>query len=87
VRVDLGALGFGEGGHLLVKRALRSGSAGEEIEVTGSAPELESHLRAWRRAAGHSLPGRTEGYAALDGALRRFGTLDEFVQATVAQCG
>jgi ABC-type phosphate/phosphonate transport system substrate-binding protein len=33
------------------------------------------------------LPGRTEGYAALDGALRRFGTVDEFVQAMVAQCG
>jgi phosphonate transport system substrate-binding protein len=31
-------------------------------------------------------PGRTEGYAALDVALRRFGTVDEFVKAVVAQC-
>jgi hypothetical protein len=61
VRVDLGALGFGEGGHLLVKRALRTGSAGEEIEVTGSAPELESHLRAWCRAEGHSFRRPEDG--------------------------
>ena len=31
-------------------------------------------------------PGRTEGYAALDAALRRFGTVDEFVKAVVARC-
>jgi ABC-type phosphate/phosphonate transport system substrate-binding protein len=31
-------------------------------------------------------PGRTEGYAALDSALRRFGTVDEFVKAVVANC-
>ena len=49
MQVDLDRLGFDEGGHLLVKRALRCGSVGEEIIVTGSAPELESHLRAWCR--------------------------------------
>jgi ABC-type phosphate/phosphonate transport system substrate-binding protein len=31
-------------------------------------------------------PGRTEGYAALDSALRRFGTVDDFVKAVVARC-
>src|ERR1700722_331496 len=31
-------------------------------------------------------PGRTEGYAALDAALHRFGTVDEFVKAVVAHC-
>jgi phosphonate transport system substrate-binding protein len=31
-------------------------------------------------------PGRTEGYASLDAALRRFGTVDEFVKAVVARC-
>jgi len=31
-------------------------------------------------------PGRTEGYAALDAALCRFGTVDEFVKAVVARC-
>jgi phosphonate transport system substrate-binding protein len=30
--------------------------------------------------------GRTEGYVALDAALRRFGTIDEFVKAVAAQC-
>jgi len=55
VQVDLERLGFDEGGHLLVKPALRRGSVGEEIRVTGSAPELESHLRAWCRSEGHSF--------------------------------
>lgn len=31
-------------------------------------------------------PGRTEGYSALDAALHRFGTVDEFVKAVVARC-
>lgn len=31
-------------------------------------------------------PGRTEGYAALDAALKRFGTVDDFVKAMVARC-
>jgi ABC-type phosphate/phosphonate transport system substrate-binding protein len=31
-------------------------------------------------------PGRTEGYASLDAALRRFGTVDEFVKAVAARC-
>ena len=33
------------------------------------------------------LPGRTSGYAALAGALRRFGSIDGFVRAVAAQCG
>jgi hypothetical protein len=40
---------------LLVKRALRSIAAGEEIEVTGLAPDFEIHLRTWCRAEGHSF--------------------------------
>jgi ABC-type phosphate/phosphonate transport system substrate-binding protein len=32
------------------------------------------------------LPGRTEGYAALDEALGRFGTVDEFVNRVVKRC-
>jgi phosphonate transport system substrate-binding protein len=31
-------------------------------------------------------PGRTEGYAALDAALHRFGTVDDFVKSVVADC-
>jgi phosphonate transport system substrate-binding protein len=36
-------------------------------------------LKQWR-------VGRTEGYAALDAALRRFGTVDEFVRTAVSDC-
>ncbi len=53
--VDLGALGFDEGGHLLVKRTLRSVEAGGRIRVTGLVPELDVHLRAWCRAEGHGF--------------------------------
>jgi hypothetical protein len=53
--VNLDNLGFDEGGHLLVKRALRGVSVGEQIKVAGAAPELESHLRAWCRSEGHSF--------------------------------
>ena len=53
--VNLDNLGFDEGGHLLVKRALRGVSVGEQIQVAGTAPELESHLRAWCRSEGHSF--------------------------------
>lgn len=36
-------------------------------------------LKAW-------LPGRTEGYAELEGAVRRFGTITGFVSRVVGQC-
>jgi hypothetical protein len=55
LQVDLEALGFDEGGHLLVKRALWAAAVGEEILVTGSAPDLEIHLRAWCRSEGHAF--------------------------------
>lgn len=55
MRVDLGELGFDRGGALLVKRALRLARDGEEITVTGDAPELLLHLRTWCRAEGHDL--------------------------------
>ena len=55
MQIDLGDLGFEQGGHLLVKRGLRQAAAGEEIEVTGAAPELDVHLRTWCRAEGHAF--------------------------------
>ncbi len=36
-------------------------------------------LKAW-------LPGRIEGYAELEGAVKRFGTIGEFVSRVVGQC-
>lgn len=53
MQLDLGELGFEEGGHLLVKRSLRQVPVGDEIEVTGQAPELDLHLRTWCRSEGH----------------------------------
>jgi TusA-related sulfurtransferase len=55
LQVNLDNLGFDEGGHLLVKRALRCVAVGEEVEIEGTAPELTSHLRAWCRSEGHSF--------------------------------
>jgi len=55
VRVDLGDLGFDEGGHLLLKRGLRSLPAGGEVEVAGSHPDLDLHLGTWCRAEGHRI--------------------------------
>lgn len=58
MRVDLGDLGFEEGAHLLVLRALRDVGAGSRVEVTGSAAHLDTHLAAWCRANGHRLQWR-----------------------------
>jgi TusA-related sulfurtransferase len=55
IDVDLGALGFSDGGHLLVKRALRTAGPGDSITVAGTSPELEIDLRAWCRDAGHEF--------------------------------
>jgi hypothetical protein len=54
VDVDLGALGLDRGGHLLVKRALSAAATGE-VRVRGSAPNLETELRAYCRAHGHTF--------------------------------
>lgn len=54
-RLDLGGLGLDEGGHLLLKRALRGIAVGDRLEISGSAPELAVHLRGWCRAQGHDV--------------------------------
>lgn len=53
MQVDLGSLGFAEGGYLLVKRAARRVAPGELIRVTGDAEDLDIQLRAWCRTEGH----------------------------------
>ena len=55
VDVDLGSLRFSEGGHLLVKRALRKAGAGQAIRVVGTSSELEIDVRAWCRDQGHTF--------------------------------
>lgn len=52
-RVDLGALRFDGGAHLLIKRGLRNLAPGERLLVCGDAPDLAVHARAWCRAEGH----------------------------------
>ncbi len=79
IAVDLGALGLDQGGHLLVKRALRGVPVGAQVEVRGSDPALAVHLGAWCRGQGHRCDGAvvTRGDAE-DGRWRgapRAGTL------------
>jgi hypothetical protein len=60
IDVDLSNVSFSEGGHLLVKRALRHAGAGQTITVAGTA-DLDVDLRAWCRAEGHDfrwIPGQ-----------------------------
>jgi len=53
--LDLEHLALDRGGLLLVKRALRRAADGESVSVTGTAPDLWIHLRAWCRAEGHTF--------------------------------
>ncbi len=55
VTVDLGELGFAEGGHLLVKHGLSSVAPGERLRVQGTAPELLMHLETWCRNHGDGV--------------------------------
>jgi hypothetical protein len=59
VDVDLGTLPFSEGGHLLVKRALRGRAAGAAVTIAGTAPALDVDLRAWCRDEGHGFQWNT----------------------------
>jgi hypothetical protein len=70
--LDLGTLGLAEGGYLLLKRALRQAAPGDELVVTGSAPDVDVDLRAWCRAEGHRFEwrpgtGDTRGHAVVAG--------------------
>ncbi|MEQ9497629.1 MAG: ferritin-like domain-containing protein [Deltaproteobacteria bacterium] len=55
--LDLAGLGLDRGGHLLVARALSRLAPGEALQIIGSAPALDVHLRAWCRSAGHGFRG------------------------------
>ncbi len=54
-RLDLELLGFDQGAHLLVERALRALPAGTCLRVVGTDPALGVHLRAWCRSRGHGF--------------------------------
>jgi len=53
--VDVGALGFDTGAHLLVDHALRGLPAGSRVAVVGADPALAVHLAVWARARGHAI--------------------------------
>lgn len=70
MHIDLGTLGFADGGYLLVKRALRRTAPGESVSISGGGDTLEVDLRAWCRAAGHrfeweAAPNRTAAQATV----------------------
>jgi hypothetical protein len=65
MRLELGDLGFDEGGLMLVKRALRLAGPGVRVTVVGNAPEFEVHLRSWCRLEGHTLEHLDRGGAAI----------------------
>jgi hypothetical protein len=54
-RVDLGDLGFDNGAHLLVKRALDAALPGRPVEIVGRAPALAVDLPAYCRQFGHRV--------------------------------
>jgi hypothetical protein len=53
--IDIEALSFTSGAHLLLKRALRDLPAGGRLGVRASAPDLAVHLRGWCREQGHEF--------------------------------
>src|SRR5262245_38729725 len=56
--INIEALSFTSGAHLLLKRALRELPAGGRLGVRASAADFATHLRGWCREQGH---GYVEG--------------------------
>ncbi len=69
-------LGFNRGGSLLVKRALRRAGPAGVVTVSGRAPDLDVHLRAWCRAEGHEFQWRADSGTGC-AIIRRGAALDE----------
>ncbi|MEU2338072.1 ferritin-like domain-containing protein [Streptomyces sp. NPDC013172] len=53
--LDLAGLGFDQGAHLLLSRALGRAAPGRPVAVSGTHPELLSHLAVWCRRQGHTV--------------------------------
>lgn len=53
--LDIGGLGLAEGALLLIRRALAERPLGGWLRVSGQAPDLDLHLLAWCRQAGHRV--------------------------------
>ena len=88
--IDLEDLGLDEGGHLLVKHALRTD---EHVVVRGRAPSLAVDLPAWCRAQGHRIERAEHGFAITRSphdrwrGAERAGALDAVVDHAPARWG
>ncbi|HEY5945273.1 MAG TPA: ferritin-like domain-containing protein [Kofleriaceae bacterium] len=72
--VDLEDLGLDEGGHLLIKHALRDH---EQIDVRGGAASVATDLPAWCRAQGHVIErSGNGGFAITRSAYDRWRTAE-----------
>ena len=91
--LDLGDLSLGEGGQILLKRALAAVALGERLSVRGTAPELGVHLAAWCRVQGHRCNAQHGAWSVergVDSAGRwrgaeRTGGADPRAQGSVAE--
>jgi TusA-related sulfurtransferase len=80
--LDLEDVGFEEGAHLLLQRALRDLPPGAELGVTGGNPALVIHLEAWCRQAGHRVRRAEEAEAGVHAwVIRGRADLDRWAGA------
>jgi hypothetical protein len=71
-RVDLGDLGFDNGAHLLLQRALNSAPPGRPVEIVGRAPALAVDLPAWCRQLGHRVTRCADSWTIEPGTRDRW---------------
>jgi len=62
--INIEALSFASGAHLLLKRALRELPVGGRLGVQATAPDIAVHLRGWCRAQGHEYVAGDGEYVA-----------------------
>lgn len=63
--IDIEALGFDRGAHLLVKHALSGVPVGGALHVLSRASEFHVHINAWCRTQGHTVNCETQGHALI----------------------
>ncbi|GGL62091.1 hypothetical protein GCM10010129_02120 [Streptomyces fumigatiscleroticus] len=71
VPLDLAGLGFEQGAHLLLRRALERVPPGGRVAVRGTDPALPAHLAAWCRHEGHTVRPAPPGEAPVRAHVRR----------------
>lgn len=81
--LDLAGLGFADGAHLLVRRALAGVPPGGRLAVNGADPALRVHLSVWCREHGHrwERPGPTDPLSAAGTVVRGSAEDDRWLGA------